>query len=115
MKRTLRDFASLCGGRYTGEDRAWTGVNNDTRTITPGQIYVALRGARFDGNEFLPAAAAAGAVAAVVDRAIDNPPLPLIQVDDGQAALTRAASGWRARFNAPLVGVAGSNGKTTVK
>jgi UDP-N-acetylmuramoyl-tripeptide--D-alanyl-D-alanine ligase len=115
MKRTLREFAALCGGRYAGEDRPWTGVNNDTRTLGPGQIYIALRGARFDGNEFLPAAAAAGAVAAVVDRPVKSPPLPVIEVDDGQAALTRAAKGWRAQFHAPVVGVAGSNGKTTVK
>ena len=51
-----------------------------------------MRGARFDGNDFLPAAAAAGAVAAVVDRPIANPPLPLIEVADGQVALTRAAT-----------------------
>jgi UDP-N-acetylmuramoyl-tripeptide--D-alanyl-D-alanine ligase len=115
MMRTVRQFANLCGGRYSGEDRPWTQVNNDTRTLAPGQIYIALRGERFDGNDFLPAAAAAGAVAAVVDRAIADPPLPLIEVDDGQAALTRAAAGWRAQFRAPVIGVAGSNGKTTVK
>lgn len=115
MKRTLREFARLCGGRYTGEDREWTAVNNDTRTLAPGQIYLALRGARFDGNEFLPHAAAAGAVAAVIDRPFESPPLPVIEVDDGQAALTRAATAWREQFSAPVVGVAGSNGKTTVK
>jgi UDP-N-acetylmuramoyl-tripeptide--D-alanyl-D-alanine ligase len=115
MKRTLREFAALCGGRFAGEDRAWTGVNNDTRTLAAGQIYIALRGERFDGNEFLPAAAAAGAVAAVIDRPATNPPLPVIEVDDGLAALTRAAALWRAQFHAPVVGVAGSNGKTTVK
>ena len=59
MKRTLRHFAALCGGRYAGNDLPWTAVNNDTRTLAPGQIYIALRGARFDGNEFLGAAAAA--------------------------------------------------------
>jgi UDP-N-acetylmuramoyl-tripeptide--D-alanyl-D-alanine ligase len=115
MKRTLHHFAALCGGRYVGEDLPWTAVNNDTRTLAPGQIYIALRGARFDGNEFLGAAAAAGAVAAVIDRQVPDPPLPVIEVEDGQAALTRAAAGWRAGFHAPLVGVAGSNGKTTVK
>jgi UDP-N-acetylmuramoyl-tripeptide--D-alanyl-D-alanine ligase len=115
MKRSVQHFATLCGGRYQGEDRSWSGVNNDTRTLEAGQIYVALRGARFDGHAFLPAAAAAGAVAAVVDRPVERPPLPLIEVQDCQRALTRAATGWRALFKAPLVGVAGSNGKTTVK
>jgi UDP-N-acetylmuramoyl-tripeptide--D-alanyl-D-alanine ligase len=115
VKRTLRDFARLCGGRYDGQDRAWTLVNNDTRTLQPGQIYVALRGERFDGNDFLPAAAAAGAVAALVDRPVANAPLPVIEVPDSLQALTRAAAGWRAQFRAPVIGVAGSNGKTTVK
>src|SRR5689334_20168381 len=114
MNRTLRDFAALCGGRYQGEDRAYRGVATDTRTLQPGQIYLALRGPRFDGNEFIAAAAAAGAVAAVVDRPVAAA-LPLIEVADGQAALTRAAAGWRARFGGVVVGVAGSNGKTTVK
>ncbi len=115
MKRTLRDFATLCGAHYQGEDLAYTGVATDTRTLARGDIYLALRGPRFDGNEFIEAAAKAGAVAAVVDRPIADAPLPLLEVADGQQALTRAAAGWRARFTGPVVGVAGSNGKTTVK
>ncbi len=115
MNRTLRDFATLCGGRYSGEDLPYNGVGTDTRTLAAGEIYLALRGPNFDGNNFLDAAAKAGAVAAVVDRKTGNAALPLIEVADGQAALTRAAAGWRARYTAPVVGVAGSNGKTTVK
>jgi UDP-N-acetylmuramoyl-tripeptide--D-alanyl-D-alanine ligase len=115
MKRTLDDFAMLCGGRYAGEDLAYTGVNTDTRTLARGELYLALRGPRFDGNDFLDAAARAGAVAAVVDRPRATSPLPLIHVDDGQAALMRAAAGWRARYPHPVVGVGGSNGKTTAK
>jgi UDP-N-acetylmuramoyl-tripeptide--D-alanyl-D-alanine ligase len=114
MKRTLRTFAAHCGGRFSGEDRAYTGVSTDTRSLRSGEIYLALRGPRFDGNEFLDGAAAAGAVAAVVDRAVASP-LPLIEVADGQQALSRAAAAWRAEFRAPVVGIAGSNGKTTVK
>jgi UDP-N-acetylmuramoyl-tripeptide--D-alanyl-D-alanine ligase len=115
VKRSVQHFAELCGGRYAGEDRSWTSVNSDTRTLSAGQLYFALRGERFDGNQFLSSAAAAGAVAAVIDRPVANPPLPVIEVEDGQRALTRAAGGWRAQFAAPVVGVAGSNGKTTVK
>jgi UDP-N-acetylmuramoyl-tripeptide--D-alanyl-D-alanine ligase len=115
MKRTLRTFAVLCGGRFSGEDGVFTGVSTDTRALRAGEIYFALRGPRFDGNEFLEAAAAAGAVAAVVDRSVSRPPLPVIEVADGQAALSRAAAGWRAGFSKPLLGIAGSNGKTTVK
>ncbi|MEO8315638.1 MAG: UDP-N-acetylmuramoyl-tripeptide--D-alanyl-D-alanine ligase [Pseudomonadota bacterium] len=111
----MHRFAALCGGHFNGEDRAYTGVSTDTRSLRAGEIYLALRGPRFDGNEFLGTAAAAGAVAAVVDRAVTSPPLPVIEVADGQAALSRAAAGWRAGFSAPLLGIAGSNGKTTVK
>jgi UDP-N-acetylmuramoyl-tripeptide--D-alanyl-D-alanine ligase len=115
MNRSLREFAALCGGRYQGAEGMYTGVSTDTRSLRSGEIYLALRGPRFDGNEFLPAAAAAGAIAAVVDRPVDAAPLPLIKVEDGQAALSEAARGWRARFDGVVVGVAGSNGKTTVK
>ncbi|MDR2216010.1 MAG: UDP-N-acetylmuramoyl-tripeptide--D-alanyl-D-alanine ligase [Nevskiaceae bacterium] len=111
----LQDFAALCEGRLVGEDRLYTAVNTDTRTLAPGELYLALRGPRFDGNAFVSAAAAAGAVGAVVDRPVKGVTLPLIHVDDGQQALTRAASAWRARYAGVVVGVAGSNGKTTTK
>jgi len=114
MNRTLCDFAALCGGRYQGEDQAYSGVATDTRTLRAGEIYLALRGPRFDGNDFVADAAVAGAVAAIVDRPVTTS-LPVIEVADGQAALTQAASGWRSRFGGVVVGVAGSNGKTTVK
>ena len=115
MKRSLVEFARLCGGQDRGEDRPYGQVSTDTRALQPGDLYLALRGPRFDGNDFLDAAAAAGAVAAVVDRPISNRPLPLIQVADGQAALTRAALGWRKQYGGRVLGVAGSNGKTTTK
>lgn len=115
MKRSLRDFAALCGGHYAGEDLAFGAVVQDTRTLARGDVYIALRGERFDGNDFLDAAAAAGAAAAVVDRKFERAPLPLIEVADSLAALTRAAAAWRARFTRPVVGIGGSNGKTTTK
>lgn len=117
MKRTLAEFARLCGGSLRGEDRTWSAVVTDTRTIRPGELYLALRGPRFDGNQFVAAAAAAGAAGAVVDRDDDSRPgdLPLIRVDDGQAALTRAAGAWRRQYAGELVAIAGSNGKTTTK
>jgi UDP-N-acetylmuramoyl-tripeptide--D-alanyl-D-alanine ligase len=115
MNRSLRDFATLCGGTFAGDDRPYTAVGTDTRALRGGEIYLALRGPRFDGNDFVDAAAAAGAIAAVVDRPLPGSKLPLIQVADGQAALTAASRGWRDRFGGVVVGVAGSNGKTTVK
>jgi UDP-N-acetylmuramoyl-tripeptide--D-alanyl-D-alanine ligase len=114
VNRTLSDFARACGGELTGPDRAYGGVSSDTRTIKPGELFVALRGPRFNANEFVGAAATAGAAGAVVDVRTDNS-IAQILVGDTLEALTRAAVAWRAGFELPVIGVAGSNGKTTVK
>ena len=114
MKRTLSGFAQSCGGELTGADRAYAGVSTDTRTLKPGELFVALRGPRFNANEFVASAETAGAAGAVVDTRTDSP-LPQIVVRDTQEALTRSAAAWRGQFEIPVVGVAGSNGKTTVK
>ena len=114
MKRTLKEFAQTCGGTLSGIDRGYTGVSTDTRTLKAGEVFVALRGPRFNANDFVAAAETAGAVAAVVDKRVDRP-LPQIIVSDTQAALSASAAAWRAQFTMPVVGVAGSNGKTTVK
>src|SRR5438477_8328358 len=114
MKRTLAEFARACGGRLSGADAAYTDVVSDSRTLAPQQLFIALRGPRFDGHDFLAAALALGAAGALVDA--ERPvKLPQIIVPDTQAALERAARAWRAHFRGPLVGVAGSNGKTTAK
>ena len=114
MKRTLAEFARLAGGQLHGADRPYTSVGSDSRTLAAGQLFIALAGPNFDGHEFVAAAAAAGAAGALVARAL---PVPLAQivVADTQAALERAARAWREQFTGPLVGVAGSNGKTTAK
>jgi UDP-N-acetylmuramoyl-tripeptide--D-alanyl-D-alanine ligase len=114
MRRTLTEFARSCGGELSGADRAFTGVSTDTRTLKPGDLFVALRGPRFNANDFVSAAESAGAAGAVVDTRVDRA-LSQIVVRDTQAALTQGAAAWRAQFSIPLVGVAGSNGKTTVK
>jgi UDP-N-acetylmuramoyl-tripeptide--D-alanyl-D-alanine ligase len=114
MNRTLADFARACGGELNGTDRAYTGVSSDTRTIKAGELFVALRGPRFNANEFVAAAAAAGAAGAVVDSRTDHS-IAQILVADTLEALTNTSATWRAGFNLPVVGVAGSNGKTTVK
>ena len=114
MSRTLAQFARDCGGELIGTDRGFTGVSTDTRTLAAGELFIALRGPRFNANEFVNAAETAGAAGAVVDTRTPSA-LPQILVGDTQAALTTGASVWRERFTLPLVGVAGSNGKTTVK
>jgi UDP-N-acetylmuramoyl-tripeptide--D-alanyl-D-alanine ligase len=110
----LAEFARACGGRLVGDDRAYGEVVSDSRRLKAGELFIALRGAHFDGNDFVAAAARAGAAGAVVERE-QAVPLAQIVVPDSQAALERAARAWRADFQGPLVGVAGSNGKTTVK
>jgi UDP-N-acetylmuramoyl-tripeptide--D-alanyl-D-alanine ligase len=114
VNRTLAEFAQTCGGTLTGADRSYTGVSTDTRTLKAGELFVALRGPRFNANDFVAAAESAGAAAAVVDARVDRP-LPQIIVSDTQKALSASAAAWRAQFVMPVVGVAGSNGKTTVK
>jgi len=113
-QRTLAELATACGGRLVGADRAYSGVSTDTRTLKVGEVFFALQGPRFNAAEFAGAAAAAGA-ASVVVPAQQDVPIAQIIVDDTLAALTRAAAAWRAQFAIPLIGVAGSNGKTTAK
>jgi UDP-N-acetylmuramoyl-tripeptide--D-alanyl-D-alanine ligase len=114
MIRTLKQFAAAAHGRLNGQDRAFSEIAIDTRTLAAGDLFAALRGSSADGHDFVAAAAAAGAAGAIVSRAIPLP-LPQIVVSDVERALADAARAARARFKGPLIGVAGSNGKTTVK
>lgn len=114
----LQDAALATGGTAVGGQVLFSSVSTDSRAIRPGQLFVALRGDRFDGHDYVAAVAAQGAVAAMVDKAwaAANPvPLPLLIVDDTRLGLGRLAAGWRNRFELPLIGVTGSNGKTSVK
>jgi UDP-N-acetylmuramoyl-tripeptide--D-alanyl-D-alanine ligase len=92
----------------------FTRVHSDTRTLAPGDLFVALRGERFDAHDFLAQARTAGAVAALAERGLVEAGLPGLQVDDSLAALQDLAAAWRRRFVLPLIAVTGSNGKTTV-
>jgi UDP-N-acetylmuramoyl-tripeptide--D-alanyl-D-alanine ligase len=91
-------------------------VHSDTRTLQPGDLFVALRGERFDGNQFLAQARAAGAAAALCSdaAALRAAGLPGLVVADSRRALGELARGWRAQWRLPLIAVTGSNGKTTV-
>ncbi|RPI42586.1 MAG: UDP-N-acetylmuramoyl-tripeptide--D-alanyl-D-alanine ligase, partial [Betaproteobacteria bacterium] len=114
----LKEAAAAMAGELHGEDRTLLGVSTDTRGIAHGELFFALKGERFDAVQFIDRAFTGGAVAAVVGR--DSLPVrpadgPLIVVDDARVALGRLAAYWRSRFTMPLVGLTGSNGKTTVK
>jgi UDP-N-acetylmuramoyl-tripeptide--D-alanyl-D-alanine ligase len=116
---TAGDLISATGGRYLGvPPAAVSGISTDTRAIAPGSAFVALRGERFDGHDFLPEAARAGAACAVVaeGRAGAAPPgIALLAVPDTLEALGGIARLHRRRFAIPVVGVTGSNGKTTTR
>jgi len=89
-------------------------VHTDTRSLQAGDLFVALKGERFDANAFLADARAAGAAAAMAHGGLEAAGLPGIEVPDTLAALGALAAGWRTQFGLPLIGVTGSNGKTTV-
>jgi len=112
---TVAELARAVGAlEVRGDGRiAFSSVSTDTRTLTAGALFVALRGEHFDAHEFVGAARERGAVAAVVERTLDDN-LPQIVVADARRALGRGAAQWRARFALPVITVAGSNGKTTV-
>ena len=114
---SLSEAANVLGARVTSGEVVFTGVSTDTRSLKAGDLFVALRGERFDGHGFLEAASAAGAAAAMIDSAADagSSPLPALVVDDTRLALGRLAAHWRSRFSLPLVALTGSSGKTTVK
>jgi UDP-N-acetylmuramoyl-tripeptide--D-alanyl-D-alanine ligase len=114
MKRTLSEAARVVGGELIGEDRPYGCVCTDSRTLKPGALFVALRGPNFDGAAFVQAAAAQGAIGALVERATPGA-LPQVVVPNTLVALQDLAKNWRADFTLPVVAVAGSNGKTTAK
>lgn len=111
---TLAQAVAKAGGRLHGEDRPFSGVGTDSRVDCSGRLFVALRGERFDGHEYVAAARRAGAAAAMVDHPL---PVGIAQwvVDDTRLGLGRLAATWRERVPARVVGITGSNGKTTVK
>ena len=105
---------SLPDSRVVGDGATrFLRVHSDTRTLRAGDLFVALKGERFDGNDFLAQARASGAVAALAERGLGDE-MPGLQVADTLQALQQLAAGWRARFHLPLIAVTGSNGKTTV-
>jgi UDP-N-acetylmuramoyl-tripeptide--D-alanyl-D-alanine ligase len=112
--RLLSQFAAACHGRLLGGDREFTELAIDSRTLTSGQLFAALRGEHTDGHAFIDAAAAAGAAGAIVQRRAEAP-LSQIVVPNVELAMARTAHVARAQFAGPVIGVAGSNGKTTVK
>jgi len=108
--RSLLPGATLLGDGNV----AFTRVHSDTRSLRPGDLFVALKGENFDAHDFLAQAREAGAVAALAERGLQQAGLPGLQVNDALLGLQQLAAAWRRRFTLPLIAVTGSNGKTTV-
>jgi UDP-N-acetylmuramoyl-tripeptide--D-alanyl-D-alanine ligase len=115
MVYTLKNIAEIVNGHVVGDEGVTvTGFATDSRTVKPGGIFVALSGGRADGRDFVDAAAAAGASAALVANPVDTV-LPYIVVEDALTALLSLAEERRERFAGRVIAVTGSCGKTTTK
>ncbi|MYM65877.1 UDP-N-acetylmuramoyl-tripeptide--D-alanyl-D-alanine ligase [Pseudoduganella sp. FT55W] len=111
---------SLTGARFVGagaqlHDLVFNGVSTDSRSVAAGALFVALRGEVFDAHNFLAQVAEKGVAAVVVEEMPEGFPLPAIVVPNTLVALGQIANYWRKQFSIPVIGVTGSNGKTTVK
>ncbi|MDX1724147.1 MAG: UDP-N-acetylmuramoyl-tripeptide--D-alanyl-D-alanine ligase [Pseudomonas sp.] len=111
----LSEVSAPLHARLIGEDCAFDAVSTDSRTIQPGQLFIALSGPNFDGHAYLADVAAKGAVAALVEREVAGVALPQLLVEDTRLALGRLGALNRQAYGGPLVAVTGSSGKTTVK
>lgn len=110
----LSEAASALNARLIGADVTFTSVGADSRNITPGQLFVALKGENFDGHSFAEQAIKQGAAAVLLaDETVGVAPALLVQ--DSYQALGELAAYWRSKFTVPLAAITGSNGKTTVK
>jgi UDP-N-acetylmuramoyl-tripeptide--D-alanyl-D-alanine ligase len=114
---TLRDAAlEIPGAIVIGDENiVFDRVSTDSRTAGPGDLFIAIKGDRFDAHNFLPQVAQRGVAAVLASRLPDDFAAPAIKVKDTRIALGALAHGWRKRFTIPLIAVTGSNGKTTVK
>lgn len=122
IRRTISEIAALCGGTIHNNnagDPAVAGVTINSRKVTPGQLFIPIKGENFDGHDFAVAGVEAGAVGTLWQRdkelpgALSN--VPVVLVDDTTAALQQLAASYRDALNLRVVGVTGSNGKTSTK
>lgn len=113
---TINELVTVVGGKLTKPDveACFSSVSTDSRSLQKGELFVALQGPNFNGNKYVVDALKRGAVAAVVSR-INRSELTQVVVNDSRKALGQLGAKWRKMFGGLLVGVTGSNGKTTVK
>lgn len=115
MNSTLATLQSAVPGARMTADAVFDGVSTDSRSVGAGNLFVALRGERFDAHDFLPQVAQHQVAAVVAEAVPQGLTVPALIVPDTRVALGQIAHYWRQQFKMPLIGVTGSNGKTTVK
>lgn len=115
----VQEAAQILHADWSGPDVYFNGVSTDSRTLKQGELFVALIGDRFDGGKFISNAKEKGAVATMLQQNAERVDLsdnfPVIRVKDTRLGLGELAAYWRNRFSIPVIGVTGSNGKTTTK
>lgn len=111
----LSGAAAILNVPFTGADAEVLRISTDSRNTQPGDLFIALRGAKFDGGVYAAQALQQGAVGVILDADQAPEVLHAIRVPDTRIALGQLAAGWRNRFTLPIVAITGSNGKTTVK
>jgi UDP-N-acetylmuramoyl-tripeptide--D-alanyl-D-alanine ligase len=115
IARDLATLARVAGGTLEGINASFARVTTDSRTVEPGDLFVALAGDRFDGHDFVADVAQRGAAGVLVARRIGAVSVSQVIAGDTLAALSAFAHAWRRSFAGTVIGVTGSNGKTTVK
>ncbi len=115
IESSMTKAAESMHGVLQGSDVQFRGVSTDTRTIASGELFVALSGPNFNGSDFLKAAEERQAAGAVTSDSAAVTTLPKITVADSRLALGSLASSWRQEMPASIIGITGSNGKTTLK
>ena len=114
MKFTLTEIAQITNGQLFGDNLIVDGVSTDTRSLQAGNLFIALVGEKFNPHELIETGQADHAGAVLVERQL-NANCAQIVVPNTYTALQELAVVWRNKFNLPVVGVTGSNGKTSVK
>jgi len=114
VNATLSFAAAAMNGMLHGDDRNFEGISTDSRTIQEGELFVALSGPNFDGNKFVNQASNNGAAGAIVASLVVED-IAQIEVEDTKLALGQLGAAWRDQHSVTVVGITGSNGKTTLK
>ena len=111
----LMNLTTPLSARLVGADASFGSVSTDSRAVEAGQLFIALSGPRFDGHTYLKEVASKGAVAALVERHVEDVDLPQLVVTDTRVALGQLGAMNRAAFSGPVAAITGSSGKTSVK